>query len=44
MCVQKLTEKHKIGICPVTFNQPLYIKAAEIVQTSENISKAVDHE
>ena len=31
---QKLSEKHSLGICPVTFDQPLYIKAAEIVISS----------
>ena len=41
MYVQKLAEKHKIGICPVTFDQPLYIEAAEIVQSSETINKVV---
>ena len=41
MYVQKLAEKHNIGICPVTFDQPLYIEAAEIVQPSENINKVV---
>ena len=41
MYVQKLADKHKLGICPVTFDQPLYIKAAEIVQSSENINKVV---
>ena len=38
---RKLAEKHNIGICPVTFDQPLYIEAAQIVQSSENINKVV---
>ena len=28
---QMLSEKYGLGLCPVTFDQPLYIKAAEIV-------------
>jgi hypothetical protein len=32
---QKLSEKYELGVCPVTFDQPLYIKAAEIVKSSD---------
>lgn len=31
---QKLSEEHGLGVCPVTFDQPLYIKATEIVKSS----------
>ncbi len=40
MCfVQRLSEKYNLGMCPVTFDQPLYIKAAEIVQASPDITR-----
>ncbi len=40
MCfVQRLSDKYDLGMCPVTFDQPLYIKAAEIVQASPDLSK-----
>ena len=35
---QKLCEQHGLGACPVTFDQPLYIKAAEIVESSPDLS------
>ena len=35
---QSLTEKYHLGISPVTFDQPLYIKAAEIVQSSNDLN------
>lgn len=31
---QNLAEKYRLGLCPVTFDQPLYIKAAKIVKSS----------
>jgi len=31
----KLSEKQSLGICPVTFDQPFYIKATEIVQATK---------
>ena len=31
---QNLAEKYELGVCPVTFDQPLYIKAVEIVLSS----------
>jgi hypothetical protein len=31
---QELSEEHGLGVCPVTFDQPLYIKATEIVKSS----------
>ena len=34
---QQQCEMHKLKVCPVTFDQPLYIKAAEIVASSPNI-------
>ena len=35
---QRLSEQHNLGVCPVTFDQPLYIKAAEIVASSPDLS------
>jgi len=37
----KTCEKHGLRICPVTFDQPLYIKAAEIVASSQNLEKVI---
>ena len=31
---QKLSEKYNLKVCPVTFDQPLYIKAAGIVAST----------
>ena len=36
---QHLCEKHGISICPMTFDQPLYVKAAGIVAASTDIKK-----
>ena len=36
-----LCEKQKLGIAPVTFDQPLYIKAVDIVQSSPDLDKVV---
>lgn len=38
---QSLAEKHQLGVCPVTFDQPLYIKAAEIVQASPDLTNPI---
>ena len=38
---QGLCEKQKLGIAPVTFDQPLYIKAVDIVQSSPDLDKVV---
>jgi len=38
---QKECEKHGLRICPVTFDQPLYLKAAEIVAASQNLDKII---
>ena len=38
---QYLAEKYQLGICPVTFDQPLYIKAAEIVQSTPHLTKLI---
>ena len=35
---QNLCEQHGIGACPVMFDHPLYIKAAEIVASSPDLS------
>jgi len=34
-------EKHGLQVCPVTFDQPLYIKAAEIVASAQDLDKVV---
>jgi len=34
-------EKHCLQVCPVTFDQPLYIKAAEIVASAQDLDKVV---
>ena len=34
---QSLVEKYNIGVSPVTFDQPLYIKATEIVQSAPDL-------
>ena len=34
---QKLSDQYNLGVCPVTFDQPLYVKAAEIVASSPDI-------
>ena len=36
--IQQLTEKYQVVVSPVTFGQPLYIKAAEIAETSHYLS------
>ena len=33
--------KYKLGVSPVTFDQPLYIKAAEIVQASQALNQII---
>ena len=38
---QNLCEKYGISICPVTFDQPLYIKAVGIVSTSDDLKKVI---
>ncbi len=38
---QKQSEKYGLGTCAVTFDQPLYIKAAEIVSASPDLSKVI---
>ena len=38
---QAQCEKHGLQVCPVTFDQPLYIKAAEIVASAEDLDKVV---
>ena len=39
--VQKLSEKNALGVCPVTFDQPFYIKAAEIVTSHSDLKNIV---
>ena len=36
---QRLSGKHMLGICPVTFDQPLFLKALEIVIASPDLTK-----
>ena len=38
---QAQCEKHGLQVCPVTFDQPLYIKAAEIVASAQDLDKVV---
>ena len=38
---QTQCEKHDLRICAVTFDQPLYIKAAEIVASSQDLDKVI---
>jgi hypothetical protein len=38
---QTQSEKHNLKICPVTFDQPLYQKASEIVAASPDLDKVV---
>ena len=38
---QSQCEKHDLRICAVTFDQPLYIKAAEIVASSQDLDKVI---
>ncbi|KAK4315550.1 hypothetical protein Pmani_013241 [Petrolisthes manimaculis] len=38
---QEQCDKHNLKICPVTFDQPLYQKAAEIVAASRDLVKVV---
>ena len=38
---QSLCDKQKLGVAPVTFDQPLYIKAVDIVQSSPDLDKVV---
>ena len=33
---QKLCDQHKIATAPVTFDQPLYIKAVDVIAASPN--------
>jgi len=37
--VQTQSDKHNLKICPVTFDQPLYQKASEIVAASKDLDK-----
>lgn len=39
--MQNLSEKHGLGVCPVTFDQPLYIKAIDIVKSSNELHNIV---
>ena len=39
--VQAQSEKHNLSICPVTFEQPLYQKATEIVAASRDLDIVV---
>ncbi len=39
--VQTQSEKHNLKICPVTFDQPLYQKASEIVAASRDLDKVI---
>ncbi|KAK3894757.1 hypothetical protein Pcinc_001481 [Petrolisthes cinctipes] len=39
--MRSLCSKHNLKICPVTFDQPLYQKAAEIVAASRDLDKVV---
>ena len=38
---QDQCDKHSLKICPVTFDQPLYQKASEIVAASQDLDKVV---
>lgn len=38
---QKECEQNHLGMCPVTFDQPLYIKAVEIVTASNDLDKVI---
>ena len=38
---QTQCEKQGLRICPVTFDQPLYIKAAEIVAAAQDLEKII---
>ena len=38
---QKQCEIHGLRVCPVTFDQPLYIKAAGIVASSQELDKVI---
>jgi len=38
---QTQCEKHGLQICPVTLDQPLYIMAAEIVASAQDLDKVV---
>lgn len=38
---QTQSEKHNLNICPVTFDQPLYQKASEIVAASKDLDKVI---
>ena len=35
---QNLCDKHKLGICPVTFDQPLFIKSCDVILSSDDLS------
>ncbi|KAK3895921.1 hypothetical protein Pcinc_000394 [Petrolisthes cinctipes] len=39
--MRSLCSKHNLKICPVTFDQPLYQKAAEIVAASRDLDRVV---
>ena len=42
MCfAQEQIEKHGLKVCPMTFDQPLFQKASEIVAASNNLDKVV---
>ena len=38
---QSQYEKHDLRICAVTFDQPLYIKAADIVASTQDLGKVI---
>jgi len=38
---QAQCKKHGLQVCPVTFDQPLYIKAAEIVASAQDLYNVV---
>ena len=39
--VQTQSEKHNLKICPVTFDQPLYQKASEVIAASRDLDKVI---
>lgn len=38
---QRQCVKHGLRICPVTFDQPLYLKAVEIVAAAQDLDKII---
>ena len=38
---QEQSEKHDLNICPVTFNQPLFQKASEIIDSSNELDRVI---